>query len=116
MSDKNKLYYENNKDKYCETVICEGCGAEYRRYAKTAHEKTKKHTTKIMQNELDKMKTLDNMDKKDVIEQMKNKEKELHDKEKTMQEKVKYINNLEDIAKKKAIKVLEKMKIQLEKI
>lgn len=100
MSEKNKIYYENNKHKYCETVICEGCGVEYRKYTKGAHEKTKKHTTKALEKELEKLKTVNNMEKKDVLEQMEKKKKE--------------IKNLEENAIKNAIKVLDKLKIQLQ--
>ena len=77
MSDKNKLYYENNKHKYSETVICEGCGVEYRRYTKGAHEKTKKHITRVTELELAKLKSIDNMEKKEVFEQMEKKEKNI---------------------------------------
>ena len=87
MPDKNKSYYENNKHKYSETVICEGCGEEYRRYTKGAHEKTKKHKTKVLEKELEKMKNFDNTEKKDVVEQI----------EKNM---------------KNAIKVLDELKIK----
>lgn len=46
MLDKNKSayfkeYYENNKNKYLETAICEQCGEKYKKYSQKAHEKSK---------------------------------------------------------------------------
>ena len=46
-----KEYYEKNKNKLEEEIICEECGHKYKRCKKSAHIKTRKHLLKILENE-----------------------------------------------------------------
>jgi hypothetical protein len=68
-SDKNqnyKEYFEANKEKYQEKIICETCGGKYIRYNKSHHIKSKKHTTAELQEKV-KMLEIEKEEKKDLV-------------------------------------------------
>jgi hypothetical protein len=71
-----KEYYEKNKDKYQEMVKCE-CVEEYKKYTKSAHEKTKKHKTKMMKVDKEKKEILKSVEEKtkNILESLESLEK-----------------------------------------
>jgi len=60
MSEKNKEYYENFKNKHISEIktkiICELCKGKYTYFNKSHHEKSRKHEYVILKKELDKLK------------------------------------------------------------
>jgi hypothetical protein len=93
MKEYNKKYYEKNKDKLHEKIMCE-CGEEYSKYKKSTHKKTQKHRNKMMEIEIKKLKTSDNTEvskeKKNMIESIEKKASEI----------LKSLESLEKIKKK----------------
>jgi hypothetical protein len=83
----NKEYYDNNKDKYKEKTICD-CGEEYKKYAKSAHEKTLKHKNKMMEKEILRLKKIENTDNSEMI-------KTLDKQQKDIAKKLNLLKNLE---------------------
>ena len=66
MKNYNKEYYEKNKEKYQEKVICE-CGEKYTKYRKSLHEKSQKHKNKLIEKENLRLKNIENIDKIEIL-------------------------------------------------
>lgn len=89
-----KEYYEKNKEKLEEEIICNECGHKYKKCKKSAHIKTKKHMLKILEKE-----------NKDLKEE--GKEEYLNEKKKEIMESTKKM--LMESTKKILIKEMEKI-------
>jgi hypothetical protein len=58
-----KDYYEANKEKFQEKIVCSDCGSEYKKYNKSSHEKTNKHQKALLINKLNGLETTNNKEK-----------------------------------------------------
>lgn len=47
-----RKYYDENKEKYRERVVCEDCGKDYAKTCATSHKRTKFHQQALIFNEL----------------------------------------------------------------
>lgn len=66
-----KDYYEANKEKFQEKIVCSDCGSEYTKYNKTKHDKTNKHQKSLLINKLNKLNNLEMaINKEKVLESL----------------------------------------------
>jgi hypothetical protein len=66
-----KDYYEENKEKFQEKIICPDCGSEYKKYNKSHHDKTNKHQKALLVNKLNKLNNLEMaINKEKVLESL----------------------------------------------
>lgn len=79
-------YYENNKESLQEMLLCDDCGLQYRKCKKSAHMKTKKHISKMLEYENNLLKNSEKIDEKMKI--LEKKEMEIKNMKKELIKKV----------------------------